>query len=313
MRNNALVHLAPALALLSPLLGHDARAAVPGGIDVICDVDRRAFRSAATGESTVTFRLYDSEVGGSQVGLDYVVPMADLIVEKVKAESRYDSVKRRPYGRIEATIGNDANPVDLGTGEAWLDVTIGSATLTCDEGKRVSVPPVSPPARKRVQSVAFAREAEHSETCETCSTAPSLPDFGVGVRIPNGTISLSDGASLVLPFSIEDWDPSNMHDGGDPTALVAPVAGRYLVTATARFSANPTGIREIYIKAAHAMDSETLGQVIAAATPIQDTILTTSTIANMGIGEVITITVTNGNSGATLNLLDLRATMQKIN
>jgi hypothetical protein len=32
----------------------------------------------------VTFRVHDAETGGSQVGPDYVVPMGDLVVEKVK-------------------------------------------------------------------------------------------------------------------------------------------------------------------------------------------------------------------------------------
>jgi hypothetical protein len=234
----------PFVFLLTCFLSAPADAAVPGGIEITCDVDRRAFRSAATGESTVTFRLHDAETGGSQVGPDYVVPMADLIVEKVKAESKYDSVKRRPYGRLEATIGDDGTPVDLGTGEAWLDITIGTTTITCDEGKRVAVPPLSPPARKRVQSVAFAREAQHSDTCETCTSTTDI-----SARVFRSTnFSTNGSAGVPVTFDGERWDTADMFDPGDPTKLCVPVSGKYFIFGNAGWEANATGVRSIAIK-----------------------------------------------------------------
>lgn len=229
--------------LLASSLSAPADAAVPGGIEITCDVDRRAFRSAASGASTVTFRLHDSESGGSQVGPDYVVSMADLIVEKVKAESRYDNVKRRPYGRVEATIGSDASPVDLdsSTGEMWLDITVGTTTLTCDEGKRVAVPPIAPPARKRMQAVAFARRANH---CETCTTTPDL-----SARVFRSTnFSTNSSAGISVVFDGERWDTASLFDLGEPTKLCAPVSGKYFLFGSAGWEANGTGVRSIAIK-----------------------------------------------------------------
>lgn len=209
------------LGLLATFASPDARANVPGGIEIVCEANRSSFRSAAQTQSNVTFRLWDAEAGGSQLGTDYVVPMSELVVEKVKAESNYDNVKRRPYQRIEATIGDEGNPVVLGTGEVWLDITIGTTTLSCDEGKRVAIPPVAPPSRRRIQAVAFAR------TCETCP-APSARSY-VQVIMPDAVSqSLPYNTDTRIDFSNElrddlgEWDTATRE-------FTAQSAGLYLV------------------------------------------------------------------------------------
>jgi hypothetical protein len=218
------------LGLLARFASPVAAADVPGGIEIICEANRNEFRSAAQGQSSVTFRLWDAETGGSQVGPDYIVPMAELVVEKVKADSKYDNVKRRPYGRIEATIGSDATPVDLGTGEVWLDVRVGTTTLTCDEGKRVAVPPIAPPSRRRLQGVAFARGSP------------------VSVRVEiNSLHVIQDSTLTALSWDSERWDVgcpgAGLFDIATPSRLTACGTGKYHVFSNITWNNSASGYR----------------------------------------------------------------------
>lgn len=281
---------------------------VPGGVEIVCEANRNEFRSAAQGQGSVTFRLWDAEVGGTQVGIDYVVPMAELVVEKVKAESKYDNVKRRGYQRIEATIGSDSSPVDLGTDDLWIDITVGSTTLTCDEGKRVLVPPTNPPARRRIQAVSFARESSHSETCETCATTQDISASAYASAV----VSVPDSSSyFAVPFDLEYYDTSSMHDNSsNNNRFVAPADGKFLVTALVGFAANSAGIREVIM-----FDStgRFFGQIITGASSVQETIMTPSAIIDLLAGQYVSLYVTQ-NSGGPLDLYDGRKLqIQKLN
>lgn len=98
---------------------------------VTCDVDRSALKAAAEDQTDVTFRLWDTETGGSQCGTDHVVPMDELVVLKVATE-RFGSQKARKFDRIEVVLGTPAPTQFCPGAENWLDLTIGTATLTCD-------------------------------------------------------------------------------------------------------------------------------------------------------------------------------------
>jgi hypothetical protein len=297
-----LLILLGALALVSS----DSLAATPGSIELTCDVDRTQFRSAAkplpSGDS-VMFHLYPTPTGGSEIaGSPYSVPLSDLIVLKAYTE-KYDSVSKRKAARINARIGSDANPVVLPVdGIAWLDLTVGAATLGCDHAATGSAI-----SRRRVQSVAFAREAEHSETCETCT---STTDISVSAYA-SGTVSVPDGGYFTVPFDLEYYDTDNIHDNvTDNGKFVAPDDGKYLVTAFVGFATNSTGIREVIM-----FDStgRFFGQVITGASPVQETIMTTSAIIDLSAAQYISLVVTQ-NSGAPLDLYSGRKLqVQKLN
>src|SRR5262249_3121212 len=79
-------------------------------------------------------------------------------------------------------------------------------------------------------------------TCPPTQTAicwneqPSPGDFGVGVHDDTTPSVPGDSSYFAVPFTKEAWDPANMHDAGAPTDLIAPVSGRYLVTAAVGFA-----------------------------------------------------------------------------
>jgi hypothetical protein len=198
-----------AIALLLASLAIPAYAAVPGSIEVTCDVDRKAFRSLANAAPDVTFRLWDAETGGSQCGPDHIVPMQDLRVFKAKTD-RFDGQRPRKFGEIRA-VGSDAQPIELCAGaETWMDVTVSTTTLTCEfSADPNSKPGVLPdaPARRRLQSVAFARESSHSETCDLCTETTD-----VSVRVfPSGSISIPTDTNFPVPFDMERWDTNGLH------------------------------------------------------------------------------------------------------
>jgi hypothetical protein len=246
MRVRTLVAALLACATLSA----PAYASAPGSIEVTCDVDRKAFRSLANAAPDVTFRLWDAETGGSQCGPDHVVPMQDLRVFKAKTD-RFDGQRPRTFGEIRAVLGSDAQPIELCAGaESWLDVTVGTTTLTCEfSADPNSKPGVLPdaPARRRLQAVAFAREAEHSETCEMCT---STSDVSVRVyRSSNQTIPR--GIGVVVDFDEARWDTNNLHTSGDPTKLVAQTPGKYLIFGHVRWAvpSDPSAsVREVGIR-----------------------------------------------------------------
>jgi hypothetical protein len=103
--------IAAAAAALLAWTAPPASAAVPGSIEVTCDVDRAAFRSAARllpAGGSVTFHVFTAPTGGTETG--YNVLLADLQVFKAFTE-KYDSVNKRKAARVEARIGT-AEPVN---------------------------------------------------------------------------------------------------------------------------------------------------------------------------------------------------------
>ncbi|HEV7731422.1 MAG TPA: hypothetical protein VGR62_04630 [Candidatus Binatia bacterium] len=134
-----------ATALLLAALPCVAIGAVPTSVDVVCDVPASGpdgFKELSKGQSQVIFRLWNAESGGSQLGNDQPVAMDQLLVTKVRTE-KYDVVKGVTFYRLAAVIGDALNPVSLGSGAAYLDVTVGGTTITCAVGddKDVKLPP----------------------------------------------------------------------------------------------------------------------------------------------------------------------------
>lgn len=61
--------------------------------------------------------------------------------------------------------------------------------------------------------------------------------------------SILDTTYTTLTFDTELWDHADfpMHAAGNPTRLTAPVAGKYLVSGSAEFASNATGLREVVL------------------------------------------------------------------
>lgn len=141
----------------TPALAH---ALIPGPVALTCDVDRAAFQQATRNAKEAIFRFWTSETGAEQLGIDYAVPLDALLVTRVSPPPIGD-VRRKPFYRLEAAVGDASTPLDLGSGAVWLDVQVGATTLSCDFGRnRRSAKRPAPPARRRLRNAAFRVPAE---------------------------------------------------------------------------------------------------------------------------------------------------------
>ncbi len=204
---------------------------VPGGMEGICDVNRKAFQSAAKKESQVVFRLHSAETGVSQIGPDYVLSMDKLVVTKVRTE-KFDGQKGRDFISIRAVLGSDTAPVQLDPGaEAWLDVTVGLTTLTCDFSAK------TPMARRRLQSIAFALRAETAQSgggggggditavIAGAGLTGGATSGDATLSVATGGITsamIQDGAVSLADLAPNSVDSSKIVDGSVSLADLAP-------------------------------------------------------------------------------------------
>jgi hypothetical protein len=281
-------------ALVFGSIALPAFAAVPGSIEVTCDVDRKAFRSAAAPQTQVTFQLWPSPAGGSPCG-SYVVPMSGLVVFKAKTD-KFDAQRGRKFAQIRAVLGSDASPVQLcslGQG-TWLDVTVGSTTLTCDfsaTDPKVSVAP----GRRRLVAVPFAGQGTDISARVDTSTPLSVPD----------------ATNFTATFDSERWDTDNIHDGINPSRLTVPVTGKYLIYAWVVWAGDPNGTRSAEIFLDGGGTEIASESVPAATTPSTGTHLNVSTHYALAAGEFVTL-VLGQHSGAALNAAQVEFGMVKL-
>lgn len=150
------------------MLVSSAQAQAPGGVEVICDVDRNAFRADAADQTQVCFRLWTSQLGGAPVGGTRCVPLAGLTVVRMKTES-FGEQRARSFVRVATVIGSDQDPILPPEGpEAWLEMEVGPQVLGCDLDSGA-------PRRRRVQSTLFARRSDQIQS-------------GQGAPVPTGSI-----------------------------------------------------------------------------------------------------------------------------
>jgi hypothetical protein len=157
-------------------------AAHADGFSVDCDVDRNAARRAASGQATMTFRLWETETGGAQCGGDHTVPIPELLTLKEKRDRIADE-KAKVFWRVEAFL--PAGEVCAGS-DTWLDVQIGTQTFTCD----FSNP--TPQARRRLTAVPFAQAGNGGN-----SDAITLLHTGAGLQ--GGPITSTGTVSVDAP------------------------------------------------------------------------------------------------------------------
>lgn len=281
-----------ATALLVAVLGatSPSLATTPGGIEVTCDVPRTGpvnFRSAAVGQSSVTFRLHSDPTANAQIGSDYVLATASLAVAR-RYTDKFDSVASRKAMRINAVIGSDGSPVTLpSNGVAWLEIAVGTQTFGCDFAATGNVT-----ARRRLQSVAFARESSHSETCETCTGAADI-----SVRVLNSSnVPVPNSSDIALTFDTERWDTNSIHDGVNPTRLTASTSGKYFIFGTAAFATNGTGSRTLKIVKAGGSPAELARQTVPGAAT-NPTYLSVATHFDMEAGSYVELVANQDRGG----------------
>ena len=97
---------------------------------------------------------------------------------------RYDGVKPRKTARIDAAIGSDGSPVLLPLdGIAWMDLTVGSTTLGCDDGSVCTIDACAPESgcTNTLANPGDIPECDDGDPC----TDPAC-DLATGCRAPSG-------------------------------------------------------------------------------------------------------------------------------
>jgi hypothetical protein len=119
----------------------------------------------------------------------------------------------------------------------------------------------------------------------------------------SGNQSLTSGAGVNATFNTELFDTNTYHDNStntDRITIPSGKAGYYLLSARANFAASSTGIRIGMIRknaGADQLARFTMNNETAAA----DTVLETSTIVNLSVGDYVVFEVYQDGSGS-LNL-----------
>lgn len=194
----------------------------PGTLEVTCDVERKPFRAALKSASTVTFRLWNSQLGGTQCGPDYVVPLEDLVVTRSRL-TVVGGIRRPRIFTVRAVLGSDSAPAQLCDGsETWLELTVGSVTFSCDAGHQAVGKPG--PTRRRIHAVAFASAAPPGPPGPPGPQGPPGPPGPPG---PAGFFKVVDGTGAELGFlagSFLRGDPYFAQVWG----ILVPSLGRFL-------------------------------------------------------------------------------------
>lgn len=100
-------------------------------------------------------------------------------------------------------VGSDGSPVLLpANGQAYLEVQVGTSLFGCDFAATGD-----PSIRRRLQSVPFAQESDHSDTCETCTVAISGGGAQAWVNFdgPTGTIRGQQNVSSITHASLGNF------------------------------------------------------------------------------------------------------------
>jgi hypothetical protein len=109
-----------------------------------------------------------------------------------------------------------------------------------------------------------------------------------GARIYNATgLTITNNTDTLLTFDTERYDVLAMHDASNSGRLTAPLAGVYLITATAAWTANATGTRRliIYVNGSTAIASTNNLTSSASVTTRQSV----STLYYLNIGDYVTV------------------------
>ena len=143
------------------------------------------------------------------------------------------------------------------------------------------------------------------ELVQTSGTSTGLSGAGASptaVRVYRSTTqTISNATSTAISFDTEVYDHGNLWAIGNPTRLVAPVNGIYLVTVGIEWVANATGTRFLFFKKNGTTDLGPSHGQIGVATNDNQNRQVNSTQVKLAATDYVEVIVNQG-SGGNLNL-----------
>ena len=312
MMRRSVLSVLVCLAVFAPAT---VRADAPDSVEIRCDVDRTAFRRLSGDAPYAIFRLWSAAAGGTQCGIDHVVPMNGILALRPKGD-KFDGQAPRKFLELRTvlgTTGNSLTPVQLCGDETWVDVQVGSTTLTCefsaDPNSKQGVAPDAPP-RRRLQAVGYAREAAHAATCTACDAlAPerTYVEVSIPTDVDQGPLPYNTGTRV--DFSVEtadalgEWDTTTKE-------FTAQNPGVYLVDTQVLFENVVDGkVYFLYINSDNTSGIHTSKSAVhvmpsaSGAIPTTTISAHTSAVLKLDAGEKIWVHVDHNYNGLPLPTL----------
>jgi hypothetical protein len=138
-------------------------------------------------------------------------------------------------------------------------------------------------------------------TPDAISTLPGARAY----RIANFTVSSNPSGFNDVPFDTEVFDSGGLFDlAGAPTKMTAPRDGVYVITGGARWEANGTGTRSVFLQVNDTSGSGFLAQDTRTADATVPSRQSVSAVARLAAGDYVQ-TVVQQTSGANLDLVAL--------
>ncbi len=186
----------PSLLLISfvAVVPSSARAQAPGGVEVSCDVERRAFAHAIRGQSDVVFRLWDHAEAGVQCGADYHVALDRVVLLKA-----YTPGRTRGVMRLSTVLGSDQVPFALCADvSGWLEAQVGEETFDCDASS------ASRRHRRELSSAPFAVTVKNDSSVSAAASTGTAGLFDVRAYGAVGDGLVDDTAAILTAKAAAD-------------------------------------------------------------------------------------------------------------
>jgi hypothetical protein len=164
----------------------------------------------------------------------------------------------------------------------------------------------------KLGKVPTAAQADHAATADAATTIAdgaigtakvgAIPGARVRNTVGAGT-SAPDSTLVTLSFDTEDFDVGNLHSSTtNASRLTAPVAGKYLVMASARWSANTVGRRLLILERnGNFSDQPARDSVSPNMSGAQGPEQTLETVLQLAAGDYVTV-IAYQDSGSTLTV-----------
>lgn len=197
--------------LMTGLLCQPAQAAQPRTISYQGSLMDGSGLVSPDGSYTMSFRLWDAASGG-------LLLWQETDTVSVAA------------GLFNVTLGKNSPFTQTFTNPYWLGITVGTN------------PELTP--RVKLSASPYAMHAVAADSL----TGGQPGDRSCSVFVQNPG-PFANNTAPVISFTSEEWDQGNFHDSAiNPSRLVAPVSGTYLVTGYIEWGANGTGSRGLHIR-----------------------------------------------------------------
>lgn len=109
--------------------------------------------------------------------------------------------------------------------------------------------------------------------------------------------SVPDTTLTDLSTYLETYDPSDMHWAANPSSMMAPRTGTYVVSATVTWAANGVGWRNVELSAQGLVVTRVTGPPAGASLP---TVQTVNGIVHLAAGSGVRLQVSQSSGGAAL-------------